>query len=81
MVEVYVLSEIMNPTTKKMITEKQFVGAAQISAINSSTTATCTVWRARKYGAAMHDLMTNNPHKVAIEYTGGARPASFWESL
>ena len=81
MVEVYVLSEIMNPTTQKMVTEKQFVGAAQVTQINSGSTATCEVWKTRKYGKAMLDLMSSTPDKVAIEYTGGAKPASFWESL
>lgn len=81
MVEVYVLSQVMNPTTRKMVTEKQLVGAAQIAEINSGTTSTCAVWKARKYGKTMLDLMSSTPDKVAIEYTGGARPASFWDNF
>lgn len=81
MVEVYVISEIINPTTKKTVIEKQLVGAAQISEVNSGTTATCLVYKPRKYGKTMLDLVSATPDKVAIEYTGGERPVSFWESL
>jgi len=81
MVEVYSLSEIMNPVTHKMVQEKQLVGAAEVAAINSGTTATCTVYKPGKYGKPLLDLVTASPDKVAVEYTGGVKPKSFWDSL
>jgi len=81
MVEIYVVTEVMNPATKKKISEKQLVGAAEISQINSGTTATCTVFKPRKYGKALLDLVSGTPEIIAIEYTGGQRPKSFWDSL
>ncbi len=81
MVEVYVLSEVLNPATKKMIEEKQFICAAQVSAINSGTTSTCMVWRPRKYGKALLDLVNGTPEKVVVEFTGNVRPPSFWDAL
>ncbi len=81
MVEIYQITETVNPVTKKTVQEKQLIGFAEISQINSGTTATCSVYKYRKYGKALLDLISKTPETVAIEYTGGQRPKSFWDSL
>ncbi|WP_352432884.1 CsgG/HfaB family protein [Mucilaginibacter sp. PAMB04168] len=78
-VEIYILNYVRNPATGKQVEERTNLGIATITAINSGTTATCEVYRPGKYGAQMLEVINKSPDMVVIEYTGGAKPKSFWD--
>lgn len=73
-VQLYSLSYVFNPTTNKKITEKNIIGFATITAINSGSTSTCEVYKPKKYGAQLLDAFTKTPDLVSIEYSGHDRP-------
>lgn len=81
LVEVYYLNYIVNPATGKKIEERNNIGFATITAINSGSTSSCEVYKPQKYGAQMLEAVTKTPDMVVIEYTGGLKPKGFFESL
>jgi curli biogenesis system outer membrane secretion channel CsgG len=78
-VEVYILSYVTNPSTNKQVEEKNSLGIATITAVNSGSTSTCEVYKPQKYGAQMLDAITKSPDLVTIEYTGGVKPRGFFD--
>ena len=78
-VEIYYLSYVTNPATNKQVEEKNSVGIATITAVNSGSTSSCEVYKPQKYGAQMLDLATKTPNLMVIEYTGGSRPRGFFD--
>jgi curli biogenesis system outer membrane secretion channel CsgG len=78
-VEVYFLSYAVNPTTGKKVEEKNKLGIATITAVNSGSTATCEVYKPQKFGKQLLDAVKNSPELVVIEYTGGEKPPSFFD--
>ena len=77
-VEVYFINYAVNPSTNKKVEEKNNIGWATITAINSGSTATCEVYKPQKYGAAMLEAVNKTPDLVVIEYTGHDRPRNFF---
>jgi curli biogenesis system outer membrane secretion channel CsgG len=78
-VEVYTINYIVNPNTQKRVEEKNNIGFATITAINSGSTSTYEVYKPQKYGAQMLDAVTKTPDLVVIEYTGGVKPKGFFD--
>lgn len=78
-VEVFYLTYAVNPANNKKVEEKNNIGIATITAVNSSSTSTCEVYKPGKYGLQLLEAVTKTPELVVIEYTGGAKPRGFFD--
>lgn len=78
-VEIYNLSYVTNPATHQQVEEKNSVGMATITAVNSGSTASCEVYKPQKYGAQLLELAAKTPELMIIEYTGGSKPRGFFD--
>lgn len=78
-VEVYYLTYVTNPATNRQVEEKNNIGIATITAVNSGSTASCIVYKPQKYGAKMLELVNKDTGLIIIEYTGGSKPRGFFD--
>lgn len=78
-VEIYSLSYVTNPATHRQVEEKNSLGIATITAVNSGSTSSCEVYKPQKYGAQLLDVVTKTPDLVVVEYTGGSKPRGFFD--
>ena len=80
-IEVYLLNHVVNPNTGQKVEEKTIIGYATVIEVNSGSSATCEVYKISKFGGPILDAINKTPDMVVFEYTGGAKPPSWWDSL
>ncbi|MBS1610090.1 MAG: hypothetical protein JSS70_15305 [Bacteroidetes bacterium] len=68
--ELYQLSYVENPDTHKKIEEKKLLGRANVTEINSGSTATCSVIDGSKIGNDLLQIVQSQPTSIVIEFVG-----------
>jgi hypothetical protein len=69
-IELYQISFVTNPTTKKKIEEKVFLCAAKVEQVHSGTTSTCSVVDARRLDPELLQKVESSPESLVAEYRG-----------
>lgn len=80
-IEIYSVNFLTNPDSKQQVEEKQLLAQANITEINSGSTATCTIIDGSKKGQPVLALSAT-PEKLVIEYKGNwYQKKSFLDAL
>ena len=82
-VELYTLTYIVNPTNNKKVEEKKLLAQANITEVNSGSTATCAVIDPKHYKGDLLNVVSTQPEGIVVEYKGNwyIKQKTFWERL